>query len=530
MIARRHMFSLVLACGLAVTSPARAQTLDDRLDLETYLHGIVELRLPEVLETYIQRHPADSDITAALYDLTRGRLAATDPAATPSARRDAVDTVLDRRRALIDANPTDVRRARWLIDQASDLYFESLAGDGTDVVMLYGLPTREQRERALRVAEAMHECVRDANLAITDVLPELGTTRPTLHAWYLRDERERRIPLLEGLADIVLAIAGPYDRAAPLTNPRTWFARGADTIEPLGLRLGGRQANLAQIYLARALSEIDELDAAETRLRALSTDAMLDGRQAFLVELGLVDITGRRNGPAAALTELDASDRRHAGDELFYRLILADMRARWTHATTTAHDARSMRDVYQPYLDLMADEPANTRAALRDVIVERLEGLITADLPVASTPTVITMALASRELASNDTRAAGIDRLRALLEQPGLSADERVDAMFMLATVAQDDGRLRDAADRFLQIARENPASRRAEVSVELGVALASMIANDPKARAEDRTRLRNGLDLLLTTYPNLNNINRWRETSGQLALRESRFIYALSL
>jgi tetratricopeptide (TPR) repeat protein len=522
------MFGIALMCSVALTSPIGAQSIDDRLDLEAYLHGIVELRLPEVLDTYIRSHPADSEVTAALYDLARGRLAANDPDSTLSARRDAVDAVLKRRRALIDENPSDVRRARWLLDQASDLYFESLAGDGTDVVILYGLPTREQRERARRVADAMHACVRDADRAIADVMPDLGTSRPALREWYVREERERRIPLLEGVADIVLAIAGPSDRAKPLTNPRTWFARGADTIEPLGLRLGGRQANLAQIYLARALSELDELDAAEARLRAISADAMLDPRQSFLVKLGLVDILGRRDGPAAALREVDEFERTHAGSELFYRLILADMRARWTHAATPVHDARSMRAVYQPYLDLMANEPPVTRAALRDVIVERLEVLITADLPVASTPVIITMALANRELISNDTRAAGIERVRTLLKQPGLSPDEIVDAMFMLATAAQDDGRLRDAADRLLQIAREHPASRRAEVSVELGVAIASMIAGDPKARPDDLTRLRSGLELLLTTYPNLKNINRWREASGQLALREGRFEEAL--
>ena len=64
---------LLCIAGLAMT--AAGQSLEERLDEDLFLQGLIELQLPEVLEHYIRTHPPADPVQEASYQIAADRLA-----------------------------------------------------------------------------------------------------------------------------------------------------------------------------------------------------------------------------------------------------------------------------------------------------------------------------------------------------------------------------------------------------------------------------------------------------------------------
>ncbi|MEM7229836.1 MAG: hypothetical protein AAF432_13575 [Planctomycetota bacterium] len=519
---KHAMIATLVLAGSAMLAPA--QSIDEQLDVESYLRGIVDLRLPDVLESYITMHPATDETTAALYDIARARLVAADPTLTPAERQRAVEAVLARRAELLDRERDDVRRPRWIVDQASDLIFDLLGGDGTDITIMFGIPTAEQRERGQRVVTSVEDLLRDAEVEIARTLTRIAPGNTTLRPRYETEERERRIPLLRGMTQLTAGMLADDD-----ATRRNLCQRAVDDLQPLAMRLGGRQVSLSQLYAGIALIQLEQYADANSRLDVVLNDTTNPESYRFMARLARATLAGERDGASAAIDDLSTFAAALEDADLFYRLTYTDHRAMWEHRAHDQHDASTLRAVYQPYLDLLRAVNDAEREQLRALTIDRLATLMTIDVPAESTPTLVTLARARRELAQTETASAGRERLRDLLALPGLSHAEQADALFMLA---EHDGAMErwdDAADTYLRIARDFPSTRNAEFAMDFAVRLAATLDRASNGNQAERARYREALDLMLTRYPNVDSINRWRIGAGELALDESRFMDAIN-
>ena len=79
-----HLAVLGLLGGLFITGAAPGQSLDERLDEEAYLRGLVDLRLPDVLEHYIATTPARDETSRALRELAMRQMQLAQISAEPS--------------------------------------------------------------------------------------------------------------------------------------------------------------------------------------------------------------------------------------------------------------------------------------------------------------------------------------------------------------------------------------------------------------------------------------------------------------
>ncbi len=455
----------------------------------------------------------------------------------PAAREAVVERVLEARGRLIASARDDPRRAVWLADQAADLYFLLLPVEASGLTGLFGVPTPSQVARARRAAIGMHELASEARLEIERSLVALesapGYARDVAAQIERRrlaeEERDRRIPFFGGIGAHLRAeldaAAGPQRLA--LEEEATGLLAPLSELLPPGL------AAQARLYGGLALLGLGRIDEAAAGLSAVADDPAADPADAFAARLGLAEVAAARGGPAAGLTALDPIAREENG-RLLHRLLLADVRFRLHRLRAEQAPPRSRADAdraaFEAYVDLLRGVPGSDPRTVHALVLARLAAVTGDDAPLERLPPVVTVARARHLAFEGNAPAEAVALLEGVLERRDLEPPDASEALYELGRALLAAGRPAEASARFAQLARDHAQEHVAERAIELAAEITSELLRARPDDAGARERFAETLDLLLSRYPNLESVDRWRFEAGRLAAAEGRFDEALAL
>ncbi|MCP3905523.1 MAG: hypothetical protein GY715_18000 [Planctomycetes bacterium] len=511
---------------------AHAQSLDERVDDAAFLRGLLELELPELLEHYLQTHPPRDEVQAAEYRIAAARLRARQAADDPATRIAAVDEAMELRAALIEMHPRHPRRFAWQADQASDLLLEVLPRGSTGLTAIFGLPSRDQRERAEEIArEALvlltgaAEGVAAAILAV-EATPgyrerdDLRASRRRL----ARDERDRRIPWLTGIAAYAVAVVAQ----PPAPERERLLERAARSLRGLLDDADPRVAARARLQYGLVLAERGEADAAEDVLEPLARTTT--GRAEDIVAAWLGLARARTGDPAAARAvlasfERERSDLLDGAAGMRYRLLLVDQR----YQLGRADDPRAVRRAINAYL-VVLDEDGNGAETRRRMVFDRLGRLAEEAGPDASLPPIVLIARAEQLARSPEHRDDAVNRLETALADDRLAPRERALAVSTLARVLRDSDRPVDAARRYTQLAAEHADDPGSRLAIQEAASLARSSYREAPGDRDAADALRDALAVMLDRYGDLASADRWRFVAGRLAMDEARYADAAAL
>ncbi len=337
-------------------------------------------------------------------------------------------------------------------------------------------------------------------------------------------ERNRRIRFLRGVGACLHADFNVDD-----PGPRQALYNAARArLEPLGDLLPDRLAVTARLYAGFAQLGAADYDAAAATLQGVVVDPVAARGEVFAAGMGLARCRAATKGADAALEGLDEVQATALGaDDLLFRVLIADERFRLSHRRALDADGarreRLLADAFEAYLDLArADGPGNEAAGA--VALQRLTRVADADTPLDQLPGLVAVARAGNLAATTDGRAAAIALYEQLLAAGRLDDAATAWARFGLARALLADGDRPFAVRQFIRLAREHPASPRAEASIELAATVAGELNRLAPDDAALRALLREALEVLLDRYPNLARVDQWRYRLGCLALQEGRY------
>jgi hypothetical protein len=480
------LLCLGAAVTLCITAESLAQSLEDRLDEDAYLRGLVELRLMDVLNHYARTHQSADAFRNAQFEIAAQRIALTDPAATMDQRLATLDQLGKVRSQLAATHPNDSRTPVLLADQAADAFFDLLPTEAAGFTAIFGHPSAQQLSLARKAAREMFIMSTQAEQRVVQALRFLESQPGFATDFALQDQRrrlaeeqrDRRIPFLQGIAAFLKA---ELDTASP--DERTQLCNQAVArLTPLVMRastapLTGPTLQRARLYLALALSRIGDLDAADDLLDLIiqSPGSEQSPRDVFAAKLAKVINLGRRSPdePAivAALDALNTLEQEYLEPlpaNAFYRLAIADVR----FDLIAKSDASS---AYRAYTVLLNADLGVDPDAVRAAVFQRL---VLAAAKVSngvghddSLPAIVKVAQAD-QTAREDTPQAlssAASMLRGVLDQPDLSDAERGLALFALGRTLLSGGLELDAARAFIELAQRIPNDPQAGRAIDLG-------------------------------------------------------------
>jgi hypothetical protein len=455
----------------------------------------------------------------------------------PAAEREtAIVGVLEARRLLLEARRDDPRCCTWLADQAFDVYSLLLPLEASSLFSLYGVPTPPQLARAREAARLMHELAVEAEARVERALLDLEA-RPgyagDVGAQMARrrlaeEERDRRIPFLRGIGAFLHARLNAADEAERV--PLLEIAAAA--LLPLCETLPPATASQARLYAGLACADLGRVADAAVLLEGVASDPSAAAGDVFAAHVGLARVAAARRGPDAGLAALRSVRQRFAAaDEPLYALLLADGHLILTRqkAAGASDQERALLEgaALEGYLELL--ERADHEAPqLRPLLLQRLAYAVRQTTPLERLPPVVTIAFAGPLAGAQETAPQAALLLEGLLMRPGLASTERADALFALGRAHLAAGRDADAAQHFLDLARELPQEPLAERSIELAAAVATQLRATRPGDAAAAELAGAALSLLVERYPNLPSVDRWRFEAGRLALAEGRHAEAL--
>ncbi len=536
----------VLAVALAaVSTSVLAQSLDDVLDEDQYLNGLVELRLPEVIEQYAATVAANDPIRLAKVEIARRRLAATDPAASAENRLAALEESLELRAKLIEAHRNHRDRVLWMGDQAAALYFELWPIDAAGLTALFGLPSEHERLRAQRAAGEMHSLMSRADEALDFAIANLHAQPDFARSEALQarrqrlidQERDRRLAFLNGIGAVLHAEVNreSLDDEAR----RDLYRQAADSLAAVSDLLGGRLVHIALVHAALAHARLGEFDEAETILQRVATDQSAHQGELFLTRMvGVINRT-QRGGPASGLTAIESIEPRYAGrEDLFFRVLLAEHRFTLLKALALAEPdaaqrARTMQQAYGAITKLLtANVEGVAGETLRAIVYEKLIAATSGDEPsLADMPPMVVLARAENLLRQDARSDEAIVELTDLASRPGADDALRAEALFSLAHALARRGEALAAAARFLELASRHPTHQRADDAIGLAIALANQRRADAGAadHAAAVTLFDQCLQLMLDRFAHLPAIDQWLYAAGRFELAAGNWSAAMA-
>jgi len=530
---------VVMCAALLLTRGARAQSIDDLLDTQRYLDGLSELHLPEVLEHYIATHPSADPAVQAQYAIARQRMALRRPGITPPERADILRSIVDIRQNLIDRHPDDRRRVTWLADQSASWLFELFNIETAGWTALLGAPSQRQHQIASEAARHAYDLAKQATEALHETLLEIESqpgfvddvAAQLRRQRLIERERRRRLPLLRGIASVVHAELNVND---PAQRSRLY----RDAVEELGAaieNIDGAAACHARLHLGYALLQLDRYERAIGALKPMMESRPCGRDLPRLAELVQAGVSGRRDGPDAALAELNRLEQSRRDMSLLHRVLLTDQRFRWRKAradaaTDPAQQATLLAEAYHAYLELLHADVAEPASVVRTVVINRIANVAGNNVPIDELPALVTVALAEAKARQPETRGEAIEMLRAALDRPNVDDAQRAAALYSLGRALHEAGRTLEAARRFIELARQYPDDPQSEQAIELGASLATSAFKRVGSAQRSQEVLGDALDVLFEQYPNLAGDGRWHYIAGELATRQKRYEQATEL
>lgn len=534
---RPHHVLFVALCLALATGRGMGQSLDERLDEARFLRELSELGLPEIIEHYVATHPKTASADQAAYRIAALRSQMNQPGVPLARRLLLLEQVLEVRAALIAVGGEDRRRAIWLADQASDLYFELLPLDAAGLTTLFGLPSTSQHERASRVAREMNELAAQAEIEIERALLRLEATPGYQEDMALqlerrrlaREERDRRIPFLRGVGAFLHAEINTVDDDERLDL----YDLAAEILASLAGDLEGAIAARAQVTGGLALARLGEYDQAESLFRAAATGDESHPDDIFSARMGGVLNRVVTSGPQAGLEGLASIEDRYSDrDSLFYRMLIADRRFLLRRAIAEAGAGQQreqlLADAFESYTALLEADLGVPRETMRGIVFERLTRAAGEGTPLDQLPAIVTVARADHLRGEQATQADSIALYESVLNRTDLPARDQATALFGLGRALYDNEQPLNAARTFARLARDHPTDSRAEQAIELAATIAADVWQKAPAEQDAQSALAETLDLLLARYPNRPTVDRWRFYAGRVALSQGRFDEAL--
>jgi tetratricopeptide (TPR) repeat protein len=509
---------------LVCAATALGQSFDERVDDEQFLDRLVELQLPDALDHYIATHPPADEATAMRYALAADRMRLR-AAATGAERLIIIERMLATRRAIIDADRTHPQLGVWLADQASDLYFELLPINASGVTSLYGAPSETQLQRAQRVAKQMHELAawaeQEIDRAILDLEeregfrddPALQMRKRTL----AREERDLRIPMLRGVGACLHALLNEQSPA----RRRALLEIAEDRLAGVEDQLAGVAQRRARICLGLVRTGLGRYDEAESLFRAVATAEDAGVRDAFSARMGAVRNLIAQDKLDAALQSLEVIEAKYESPEhVLYFVLIADQRY-------VLRRLMNDPEAHQAYLDLLDIKTHLSDDAMLAIVFEKLSLVAEGDADLTSAPALVQVAAADRMRQESTTRPRAIDLLEHLLARKGLDDRTRAIGIDILGRARFAAGDPVGAASAFRQLAIDHPADRRAEPAIEYAATLLYDALRKTPEDSMRRADLRNTLDILVTRFPSIPSVNRWRLIAGRTAMRDHDYAAA---
>ena len=521
-----------LLCVALLAPAASGQTLDQRLDEEAFLRGLVDYELPELLEHYLGGHPPADEAQAARYEIARERMRLRQSAPGSPDRLDAIESMLTIRRTLLKRRPGDPRWVIWAGDQAEDLLFELLPVEAAGLTTLFGLPSEAQRRRAEHVASEMTRLTERAETAIEQAILDLeaapgyrdNVALQVQRRRLARDERERRIPFLRGIAAFLHAEL----QLRPAGSGLEQYELAARLLAPLGQELEGAVANEARLYCGYALARLGRFEEAETRFRTVAIAEHTEPGKVFAARMGGVMNRAVHHGPASALRGLASIKSKYAGGEsIFYRVLIADREFRLRHRAARENGRspnEAVSEALDAYLDLLDDAALGPSPTIRAVVLGKLSLAVGAEAPLEDLPAIVTLARAERLRRNRESAGEAIDLYRRLLRRGDVDSRDRVTALTGLGKALYAAGRPLEAMRPLLEAARDEPVGPEARGAVELAASIGSELHRRDPNHPAVRAVLREALLLLLDQYPDLPTADHWRFVAGRLAMSERDF------
>lgn len=539
------------------TATARAQSLDELLDDRTFLEGLIEYELDDLLEHVLTTTGRDDAASPFLIRIARARSHAFDTTASRADNAAALARLLDERRSLISTLSNDLRIGGWRLDLSLDLITLTARQRGLDLVVEFGVPGPEQRAQLHAGASEAFENAELASFDLTDAILELeddplfaGSAELQARRRELANiEQQRRLPFLLETARYLRAISAPESDSPTSTTDDEMEAVVAGLSSVRGELVEPWQTH-ATLTLALAEIRMGRFDAASTRLDTVLSRTDLDAASQIRGELAIAMMIGQEQGPRAMLAHLDQLMKRDIlPNDPFWNLLLADQRclARLAVARDfpgavpgvdqTTPIASAQRLAYrwglEAYDTFVEDDLLPISRTNRDLIVsERLGRIMPADSAIESWPPGAVMSLAIRRLTEPETRASGITLLRRLATEPKVGAQAvpdnvRARAMTSLGEALIADDASIEGISVLLDMAGAYPTEPTAPTVAARATHLAydaylNTGAGDP-ARSVVVDLFDRALRLMVEQFPTGPGIDRWAYERGRFDLSRNR-------
>ncbi len=388
---KRSLPFIALALLVSVALPQSASAQFEHLNLDTFIKGLRERGMNELLEALAQSDAIKDDASKRILDIEQKILRATQvPTLTPQEKAQVMNAAVDGFDKLIEAHRDKVNRGNWQADMALHLLFTvpNLNRFAEDFY-LYGIASPEQTQVYEDAAPKAYQALVDADAHLWKMqngLPrrdDFAEMFQNTGRWEeLVDQYKRtKVPFL--LAQAAYNVAQlpdthPYFRNLG-TNPRIpgqkltpplerkrLYEQVLDSINSLDKQLKERfgiaerplmlLSGKAQIGLGNYDEGIKLLDAAYNK----SPDDLF----AFRARLAKADGLDRQltaakkqsNQPALdTLTELE--EHKLAKSDLLFRILITDLKHRllMRHVGNGEDRQEKIEVAYKPYDDLVSD-------------------------------------------------------------------------------------------------------------------------------------------------------------------------------
>ena len=502
-------------------------SLWSRLDHDRFLRRLSALGLERTLEALEATEPTDDEIERLRRRIAATRLALVAEPRDPEAIASAAANAVALRSAMIDASAIDdLRRGRWLADQAEDVLLWILPAGGADLACRFGTATAAQRDTVDRWLPLAAAAADEAVVAQENALARIAARPPAdpladLHRRRLAEDLPR-IRLLQGAtrvstADLLDAVSDPAARRRAAIEG---IEAHLDEVSPDLAELGRLQVGLAR-------SALGEHRLAIRDLTALAADAAASPRRRFEALVGIVLDTAVREDRDNALQRLASLRRRHLDDPdaTVFALPWADLEHRLLveeRISRGAAPAQAEAAAIGPWIDLLEERPPVERDALVDLVLRRIRD---AAPPTEDAPAAVRLAHAERggDLPAEERRRL----LTAARDRAEAGSAIRMVALRRLAQADLDERRWMEAIDGLRTVALEYPEEAPAPATIDAAVELAVSLV-ETTGRPEHDRLARDTVTEALRAFPRHREADRWLLRQAEFESADERFEAAM--
>lgn len=460
----------VALCGsVSLFSATRAFAGPAGLDDATFIAGLEERGMSELILHLLEIDPPDDPVVQELIAIAQQRLRYRDPGLSRAERQEAFRLAVEGLESLIDRHTDHPQRPIWLTDLASMRLIDDLRTNRrlAATAVRFGVPTDEQRHAFQRLSPAALEATQAAQRGLFELRGDLARDdqrRETLendgtYRRLFRDYGELRTPYYHAMASLYVASLDD----TPDTERRDLIRQGVETAEPLrdpSKQIPSIAAGATAMLGQFAMLEGDAAEAVGLLEQARSIGA--EGVDELVATLALARALAASDRLSRAGSLLEAlatqDDVRRVPT---YRLLVADAHHRLLREQAQSADAIAAS--YEPYFDLLQDPSLSegARRTLRSFVHRRWATTAPTVEAARRLPPIVRLGIGEHWL--NEARRAR-------------SANDaaRAEALFELANALHRT--LRDAS---------LPARVRAPGLYRLGLGLYFLSNNDPAAAAE---------------------------------------------